>query len=42
MKGFKELLLGVMLSFPIVSYAQITEKPVHLPNLLQQVHLHAP
>lgn len=42
MKGFKELLLGVMLSFPIVSYAQITEKPVHLLNLLQQVHLHAP
>lgn len=32
----------MILSFPIVVHAQITDKPVDLINLLQQVHLHAP
>lgn len=34
--------MGMMLSLPIVVHAQITDKPVHLINLLHQVHLHAP
>lgn len=42
MEGFKRIFVGMMLSLPVVIHAQITDKPVHLQNLLQQVHLHAP